>query len=73
MHFHGCPKLPGDLFGARKAGDKVHHMHDYFRLQVKEHQKNVNPENINDFIDHFLIEMERQKALGNKKTSFHGK
>uniref|UniRef100_A0A8C2MK12 Cytochrome P450, family 2, subfamily c, polypeptide 70 n=1 Tax=Cricetulus griseus TaxID=10029 RepID=A0A8C2MK12_CRIGR len=42
--------------------------HEFILKEIKRHQESLNPSNPQDFIDHFLIKMEKEKQ--NKKSEF---
>lgn len=57
------------LPGSHKAFLKQEFGHyEFISKEIKRHQESLNPSNPQDFIDHFLIKMEKEKQ--NKKSEF---
>ncbi|XP_071120337.1 cytochrome P450 2E1-like [Mytilus edulis] len=53
-------KLPGDFLGIKADTVKFDKQIDYFKSEVEEHKKSFDQDNIRDFIDVYLKEMQIQ-------------
>lgn len=54
-------KLPGDLFGLKIFYQHMQIIHDFITKKIEQHRATVDPHNVRDYIDAYLIEMERRK------------
>ena len=66
--------IPGDIFGYQSFRKVVDQMLGFVKDHIEEHKEMFNPDEVKDFIDAFLLQMEKDKAAGNEAGStFHGK
>ena len=52
--------FPGDIFTIKKYVKMTKEIQEYLNMQLTEHQRTFNENNIRDYIDAFLFEMNRR-------------
>ena len=62
--------LPGDIFRIKKYVNVTKEIQEYLNMQLTEHQQTFNENNIRDYIDAFLYEMNRRTVEGTEQKHF---
>ena len=55
-------KLPGDPFKGNKIINNTEEIYEFLKEELEDHKKSLDKNNIRDFVDCYLIEMEENNA-----------
>ena len=62
--------FPGDIFQIKKIVKMNKEIQDYLNMQLTEHRRTFNENNIRDYIDAFLFEMNRRTQEEEEKDHY---